>query len=98
MYGWAWKEHQAGRTAQCRLFAEDRLRRRLFAAIIEEYRRHPELAGAADVVDLSALFDDRTEPVYIDFYHLSEEGNAAVTEAMLPAINAACAERISGIA
>jgi len=73
-------------------------RRRLFAAIIEEYRRHPELAAAGDVVDLSALFDDRAEPVYIDFYHLSEAGNAAVAEAMLPAIISACSGRVSGTA
>ena len=31
----------------------------------------------------------RTDPVYIDLYHLSEAGNAAVAEAMLPAIAAA---------
>jgi hypothetical protein len=73
-------------------------RRQLFSAIIEEYRRHPELAEAADVIDLSGLFDDRAEPVYIDFYHLSEEGNAAVANAMLPAIAAACSERTQGTA
>ena len=38
------------------------------------------------LIDLSALFDDWTEPVYIDLYHLSEAGNAAVAEAMLPAV------------
>jgi lysophospholipase L1-like esterase len=35
---------------------------------------------------LSALFDDWTEPVYIDLYHLSEAGNAAVAEAILPVV------------
>jgi hypothetical protein len=64
-------------------------RRRLFAAVIDERRRHPELAEAADCIDLSRLFDDRPEPVYIDLYHLSEAGNAAVAEAMLPAVAAA---------
>ena len=61
-------------------------RRRLYTAIIEEWRCHPELAGAADVFDLSRLFDEHEEPVYIDLYHLSESGNAAVAEAMLPAV------------
>ena len=64
-------------------------RRGLYGAVIDEYRRHPELAEAADVIDLSRLFDDRDEPVYIDLYHLSEAGNAAVAEAMLPAVAAA---------
>ena len=66
-------------------------RRRLFAAVIDERRRHPELADAADAIDLSRLFDDRPDPVYIDLYHLSEAGNAAVAEAMLPAVAAAIA-------
>ena len=66
-------------------------RRRLFAAIIDERRRHPELAQAADCIDLSRLFDDRPDPVYIDLYHLSEAGNAAVAEAMLSAVAAAIA-------
>jgi lysophospholipase L1-like esterase len=64
-------------------------RRRLFAAVIDERRRHPELAEAADAIDLSRLFDDRPDPVYIDLYHLSEAGNAAVAEAMLSALAAA---------
>jgi hypothetical protein len=61
-------------------------RRRLYEAIIGERRRRPELAEASDIIDLSALFDDWTKPVYIDLYHLSEAGNAAVAEAMLPAV------------
>lgn len=66
-------------------------RRRLYTAIIEAWRTHPELAEADDVIDLSRLFDEREEPVYIDFYHLSEDGNAAVAEAMLPALAGAAA-------
>jgi hypothetical protein len=67
-------------------------RRLLYDAIISERRRHPELVEASDIIDLSALFDDWTVPVYIDLYHLSEAGNAAVAEAMLPAVaNAASA-------
>jgi lysophospholipase L1-like esterase len=58
----------------------------LYEAIIREWRRCPELVDASDIIDLSALFDDCTKPVYIDLYHLSEAGNAAVAEAMLPAV------------
>ncbi len=61
-------------------------RRLLYEAIIGERRRHPELVEASDNIDLSALFDDWTMPVFIDLYHLSEAGNAAVAEAMLPAV------------
>ncbi len=61
-------------------------RRALYEAIIAERRSRPELADAPDTVDLSALFDDQPEPVYIDLYHLSEAGNVIVAEAMLPAI------------
>jgi hypothetical protein len=58
----------------------------LYHAIIDERRRRAELIEASDTIDLSALFDDWTEPVYIDLYHLSEAGNAAVAEAMLPGV------------
>ncbi|MBV8735993.1 MAG: hypothetical protein JO007_01795 [Alphaproteobacteria bacterium] len=64
---------------------------RLYNAIISERRACRDLAAASDAVDLSALFDAWSDPVYIDLYHLSEAGNAAVAEAMLPAISAAVA-------
>jgi hypothetical protein len=64
-------------------------RARLWNAIIAERRCCPELTEAADTIDLSALFDACSEPVYIDLYHLSEAGNAAVAEAMLPTVAAA---------
>jgi hypothetical protein len=64
-------------------------RARLHTAVIDERRRCLELAAAGDAIDLSALFDRWTDPVYIDLYHLSEAGNAAVAEAMLPAVAAA---------
>jgi hypothetical protein len=68
-------------------YTSDPTRRQLFyEAVIAERRRCPELVEAADTIDLSALFDDWTEPIYIDLYHLSEAGNAAVAEAMLPAV------------
>jgi hypothetical protein len=68
-------------------YTNDPERRRLFyEAVVHERRRHPALVETSDIIDLSALFDDWTEPVYIDLYHLSEAGNAAVAEAMLPAV------------
>ncbi len=66
-------------------------RQRLYAAILAARRQHPELAAAADIIDLSRLFDERAEPVYIDLYHLSEAGNAAVAEAMLASLATAVA-------
>ena len=64
-------------------------RRRLLAAVVAEFRRNPELGGSADFLDLSALFDDETKPVYIDYCHLSEEANATVAEAIMPALKRA---------
>jgi hypothetical protein len=76
-------------------YTKDVAARRLFYdAVIAEWRKRPELATAADVIDLSAIFDATSSPVYIDAYHLSEAGNAAVAEAMLPAlVDAAIARR-----
>ena len=68
-------------------------RRALYAAIVAARRGSAELADAADTVDLSALFDGRADPVYIDLYHLSEAGNAAVAEAMLPHVARAATAR-----
>jgi hypothetical protein len=68
-------------------YTSDPVRRRLlYEEVIAERRRHVELVEAADAFDLSGLFDDWADPVYIDLYHLSEAGNAAVAEAMLPAV------------
>jgi lysophospholipase L1-like esterase len=64
-------------------------RTRLYTSIVDARRHCRELVEAADALDLSALFDGWTDPVYIDLYHLSEPGNAAVAEAMLPDIAAA---------
>lgn len=75
-------------------YTGDPLRRRLlYERIITERRRSPELVEASDAIDLSGLFDDCVEPVYIDLYHLSEAGNAAVAEAMLPKVG----EAVSGV-
>lgn len=68
-------------------YTRDPARRRLlYETIIAGRRRCPELARASDAIDLSSLFDDWSEPIYIDLYHLSETGNAAVAEAMLPTV------------
>jgi lysophospholipase L1-like esterase len=61
----------------------------LYQAIIDERRCCPELVNARDAIDLSRLFDDWTDPVYIDLYHLAEAGNTAIAEAMMPAVIAA---------
>jgi len=67
-------------------------RRVLYDAILGQRRCRPEFAEASDAFDLSALFDDWADPVYIDLYHLSEAGNAAVAEAMLPAVAGAASD------
>jgi lysophospholipase L1-like esterase len=66
-------------------------RRQLYGAILAARRHQPELAAAGDAIDLAAIFDEIAEPVYIDLYHLSELGNGAVAEAMLPALAPAVA-------
>ena len=63
-------------------------RRALNEAAIGEYRRRIHVAGTADTVDLSALFDEVAPPVYIDMVHLSEAGNLAIAEAMVPSLTA----------
>jgi len=63
-------------------------RRALNEAAIGEYRRRIDIAGVTDTVDLSALFDEIASPVYIDMVHLSEAGNLAVAEAMVPSLAA----------
>ena len=68
-------------------YTSDPVRRRLlYEQIIAKRRNCSEIASAPDTIDLSPLFDDRTDPVYIDLYHLSEAGNSAVAEAMLPVV------------
>ena len=65
---------------------DPKCRRLLYQMVLAERRHCPELVNAADAVDLSALFDDWTDPVYIDLYHLSEAGNVAVAGAMMPIV------------
>jgi hypothetical protein len=73
--------------------ADPAARRALYTAIVAARRGSAELADAGDAVDLSALFDNWADPVYIDLYHLSEAGNAAVVEAMLPHVVRVAAAR-----
>lgn len=63
-------------------------RRRLYKAIVAARRNHAGLNASADAIDLSALFDEIADPLYIDLYHLAEPGTAAVAEAMLPGVAA----------
>jgi lysophospholipase L1-like esterase len=63
-------------------------RRALTDAVFDEYRRRIAAAGLIDTVDLSALFDEVSSPVYIDMVHLSEAGNDTVAEAMAPKLAA----------
>ncbi|HEV2187925.1 MAG TPA: hypothetical protein VGR70_12000 [Stellaceae bacterium] len=62
-------------------------RRVLSRAVIAEYRRRTTIADG-DLIDLSALFDDVSTPVYIDMMHLSEAGNLTVAEAIVPSLTA----------
>jgi hypothetical protein len=74
-------------------------RRQLYAAVNEACRHHPQIAGRSDAIDLSAIFDDLGDPVYIDAYHLSERGNRIVAEAMLPRVAlavSACRQDVAG--
>jgi len=61
-------------------------RQALNEAVIGEYRRRIGIAGEVDAVDLSALFDEVVSPIYIDMVHLSEAGNLAVAEAIVPSL------------
>jgi hypothetical protein len=63
-------------------------RRALYAAVIDEYRRRIGAAAITDSIDISGLFDEVSTPVYIDMVHLSEVGNQAVAEAMVPSLAA----------
>ena len=68
-------------------------RRELYAKINIARGNHPLISGAEDVFDLSTIFDDVKDPVYIDAYHLSEAGNLAVAEVMLPQLAVAVGTR-----
>jgi len=61
-------------------------RQALNEAVIGEYRRRIGIAGEVDAVDLSALFDEVVSPIYFDMVHLSEAGNLAVAEAIVPSL------------
>jgi len=78
-------------------YTNDPARRQdLYGAVVVERRQCRELLDLPGVVDLSALFDDWRDPVYIDLYHLSEAGNAAVAEAMLPTVAEAVSAALRG--
>jgi lysophospholipase L1-like esterase len=53
----------------------------------------PTLGHEASFVDLSGVLDAVVEPLYIDFCHLSEDGNRRMAESMLPHVLAALERR-----
>ena len=65
------------------------LRTRLFVETSDAWRRRQAAMAGPDLVDIGRLFDDDPEPRYIDPFHLAEEGNDLVAEAMLPHVVAA---------
>jgi lysophospholipase L1-like esterase len=55
--------------------------------------RQSALLGAdTSFVDLTAALDAVEDPLYIDFCHLSEDGNRQIAEAMLPFVKTALSE------
>lgn len=60
----------------------------LFRAAYAARRNHPMLAAREDCVDLGALLDGHTEPLFLDPFHICERGNAVVADAMLPSVRA----------
>jgi hypothetical protein len=48
-------------------------------------------AGPAEVVDLSDVFGDDPRPVFFDFCHVAEAGNAVIAAALLPHVQAGLA-------
>jgi lysophospholipase L1-like esterase len=83
---------------------EERQRER-FAALMPLYEdvrariaSDPAIAGAGDWVDLSAVFGADPAPLFIDAFHLTEEGYARVAAALVPiATRALAAPRSSGL-
>lgn len=62
------------------------------------YERARALLKGSPVRDLSAVFGDDPQPVYIDFCHLGETGNAKIAAAMAGDLSAALAASGAGAA
>ena len=50
--------------------------------------------GNASAIDISKLFDDINKPIYIDPFHVSENGNDMIAEAMLPHVMELLAKKL----
>jgi lysophospholipase L1-like esterase len=60
------------------------LRIEYFSAAYAAIRHALKEYGNASAIDISELFDDVNKPIYIDPFHVSENGNDMIAEAMLP--------------
>ena len=60
----------------------------LLMSSYDRIRDHPEVSGAGDFRDLSALFRYETKALFLDHCHLSEEGNRRVAERMAEDVRA----------
>ena len=60
------------------------LRGDLFRGIYDAVRFNPEFLSMPGAVDVSTLFDDSSDPQFIDPFHLAEKGNNVLAESMLP--------------
>lgn len=62
------------------------LRAPLFRAVYAAVTSDPAFHANPDAVDLGNLFDDRTEPLFVDPFHPGEKGTDILVDAMLPAV------------
>jgi lysophospholipase L1-like esterase len=60
------------------------LRGDLFRGIYDAVRFNPEFLSMPGAVDVSTLFDDSSDPQFIDPFHLAEKGNIVLADSMLP--------------
>jgi lysophospholipase L1-like esterase len=64
---------------------------RFWRQVASEVAASSELSNVPDFHNLERLFADRSEPLFIDFSHVSEQGNALVAERMAADVRAALA-------
>lgn len=63
--------------------------RSLFDEVYDRRRSHAQLAALPEALNLSDMFGDRPETLFLDPFHLTEDGNAVVAEALVPHVLAA---------
>jgi hypothetical protein len=64
----------------------------MFAAVDAELRSRMDRSPVPGFLDLSRVFEETTEPAYIDFCHLKETANEIIASRLLPAVR----ERLPG--